>query len=432
MKPNQMASRILAAIGAGAFGQLVSVAIQLASLPLFLRYWDMATYGQWLMLTAIPAYVSMADVGMVTTAGNLMTMDMARGDPQAANRVFQSASMFLALVCLAISAVAAVAIWVVSSTSFDAQAAVFASLIATVLLTLFSGLIEILYKATGRYAVGTMASNLLRLAEWGGAMVGLIYCQSFLGVALGSLLARLAGTAIYFFKSRHAHEALVWGVGAASAHEVKAMFRPAMAFMAFPMANALTFQGMTLLIGWVLGPAVVSVFNAYRTVSRTAVQLTGIFGHALWAEFARLYGACDGLGMRALYAKSLRSGALMALGLSLLLHWMGPWLMQVWTHGKITVEPLTFGMLLAYAAVAGAWHVPRVMLMAVNQHMVLAAWSLGIAVIQLLLAYGLTLAWGIHGAALTVLICEAAMAGICVALASAHLGPNNSRRVWAS
>ena len=193
MKPNQMASRILAAIGAGAFGQLISVAIQLASLPLFLRYWDMATYGQWLMLTAIPAYVSMADVGMVTTAGNLMTMDMARGDPQAANRVFQSASMFLALVCLAISAVAAVAIWVVSSTSFDAQAAVFASLIATVLLTLFSGLIEILYKATGRYAVGTMASNLLRLAEWGGAMVGLIYCQSFLGVALGSLLARLAG-----------------------------------------------------------------------------------------------------------------------------------------------------------------------------------------------------------------------------------------------
>lgn len=427
-----MASRILAAIGAGAFGQLVSVAIQLASLPLFLRYWDMATYGQWLMLSAIPAYVSMADVGMVTTAGNRMTMDVARGDFQAANRVFQSAWLFLALVCVAISAVAALGFLIVSSTSFDAQAAVLGCLIATVLLTLFSGLIETLYKATGRYAIGTMASNLLRLAEWAGAMCGLIYWQSFLGVALGGLLARLAGTAIYFVHSRHAHEALVWGVSAASTHEVKAMCRPAMAFMAFPMANALTFQGMTLLIGWVLGPAMVSVFNAYRTVSRTAVQLTGIFGHALWAEFARLYGACDALGLRTLYVKSLRTGALMALGLSLVLHWMGPWLMQVWTHGKITVEPITFGLLLAYAAVAGMWHVPRVMLMAVNQHMVLAAWSLGIAVIQLFLAYGMTLAWDINGAALTVLICEAAMAGICVALASAHLGPNKTRRVWAS
>jgi O-antigen/teichoic acid export membrane protein len=176
----------------------------------------------------------------------------------------------------------------------------------------------------------------------------------------------------------------------------------------------------------------VSVFNAYRTVSRTAVQLTGIFGHALWAEFARQFGAGDASGLRRLYSASLRTGALLAAGLSLLLHWLGPWLMQIWTHGKITVDPITFGLLLAYAAVAGLWHVPRVMLMAVNQHMVLAAWSLGVAISQMLLAYALTHAWGISGAALSVLLCETALAGICLVLAWAQISPDNMKKVWAS
>jgi O-antigen/teichoic acid export membrane protein len=432
MKLNHMASRILAAIGAGAFGQLVSVVIQLASLPLFLRYWDMSTYGQWLMLSAIPAYVSMADVGMVTTAGNRMTMDVARGDIAAANRVFQSAALFLALVCAGITVVGGMGLWIASSAQMNVHADALACLMVTVLLTLFSGLIETLYRATGRYALGAMAANLLRLAEWAGAMLGLVYSQSFIGVALGGLLARLLGTGIYFVCSLQAHPSLVWGLSAANTQEVKSMYRPAMAFMAFPMANALTFQGMTLLIGFVAGPTMVSVFNAYRTVSRTAVQLTGIFGHALWAEFARLFGAGDASGLRGLYSTSLRTGALLAAGLSLLLHWLGPWLMQIWTHGKITVAPITFGLLLAYAAVAGLWHVPRVMLMAVNQHMVLAAWSLGVAISQMLLAYALTHAWGISGAALSVLLCETALAGICLVLAWAQISPDNMKKVWAS
>jgi O-antigen/teichoic acid export membrane protein len=106
--------------------------------------------------------------------------------------------------------------------------------------------------------------------------------------------------------------------------------------------------------------------------------------------------------------------------------------MQIWTHGKITVDPITFGLLLAYAAVAGLWHVPRVMLMAVNQHMVLAAWSLGVAISQMLLAYALTPAWGISGAALSVLLCETALAGICLVLAWAQISPDNMKKVWAS
>ena len=72
--------------------------IQVASLPLFLLHWDANRYGTWLMLSAVPTYLLMADVGMVATAGNRMTMEMARGRAEHANRIFHSATVFMVAV----------------------------------------------------------------------------------------------------------------------------------------------------------------------------------------------------------------------------------------------------------------------------------------------------------------------------------------------
>ena len=67
---HRMARRILASTGSNAYAQATTIAIQLLSLPFFLSRWDLTTYGQWLILSAVPAYLSMADVGMVTAASN--------------------------------------------------------------------------------------------------------------------------------------------------------------------------------------------------------------------------------------------------------------------------------------------------------------------------------------------------------------------------
>jgi hypothetical protein len=63
-----MLRRILLGFGANAFSQAINIAIQLVSLPLFLLYWDASTYGTWLLLSALPGYLMMADVGMVLVA----------------------------------------------------------------------------------------------------------------------------------------------------------------------------------------------------------------------------------------------------------------------------------------------------------------------------------------------------------------------------
>lgn len=414
-----MLRRVIAGMGANSFGMAISIAIQLVSLPLFLHYWDTATYGNWLILSAIPAYLSMADVGMVTAAGNKMTMALGRGDSREAKRVFQSAQLFVAVVC---SGIAMVAVPLALFAPFpgidgsDMRLALVALSIST-LLALCGGLSEAVFKATQRYAMGTMLGNLTRLAEWLGMMLGLALYGSFAAVALGGLVLRAAGIAYGMWLASRGRHPLPWGFAAAQRSELRDMAAPAISFMAFPLANALSFQGITLLVATLLGPASVAVFSTYRTLCRVAVQATAILSHALWPEFSRLFGLGDLAALQSTYRKSALLGFAQAMLLSVLLYLMAPWLLQWWTHGAIGFLPTPMVLMLLYAAIGGSWHVPRVMLMATNQHAPLANWSIAAGFLAVALAWVLGQAYALSGVALGMLLSELAIALVCIRLA---------------
>jgi type III secretory pathway component EscR len=77
--------------------------------------------------------------------------------------------------------------------------------------------------------------------------------------------------------------------------------------------------------------------------------------------------------------------------------------------------------MLAYAAVAGAWHIPRVLLMSTNRHISLAYWSLAVALSSLGLAWILGFALQLNGVALAMLLSELLIAITCAWLACAAI-----------
>lgn len=80
-------SRILRCLAATAFGQVITIVIQLVSVPLVLHFWGDRVYGEWLVLSVIPAYFAMSDVGFASIAANQMTILMAKGERQTALEV---------------------------------------------------------------------------------------------------------------------------------------------------------------------------------------------------------------------------------------------------------------------------------------------------------------------------------------------------------
>ena len=416
---NRLYKRLLAGMGANSLGMAITIGIQLVSLPLFLAHWDAATYGSWLLISALPAYLSMADVGMVAAAGNRMIMAVGAGKAASANGIFQSAQVFMACVCLGLAVIACPIIWWSpwpQGATDDQRLALMAMSIG-VLIALFGGLSEQVFKATQRYATGTLFANLIRVSEWIGSMVGLVLIGSFTAVAFGGLGLRLVGTLVVMVMARKGGHGMTWGFRHSSSEAIRQMLKPAFAFMALPLASALSLQGVTLLVGILLGPVAVAVFNTYRTLARIAVQATAIFSFALWPEFARLFGEGAHSALRQLAIRSAVLSAVQAVLLSAVLYMFAPWLLRVWTHSQIGFEPLVFGVLMTYASMAGIWHVPKVLLMATNLHGELAIWSVLVGALSVVLAWLLGRHMGLVGVSNAMLVSEALIAIICVWIA---------------
>ena len=85
--------------------RLSQTAIQLVQVPVFLHFWSVPLYGEWLILNSIPTYLWFSNAGFGTVAGNEMTMLVAGGDRDSALRVFQSCWWLIIFVCSAFTAV---------------------------------------------------------------------------------------------------------------------------------------------------------------------------------------------------------------------------------------------------------------------------------------------------------------------------------------
>src|SRR6267378_1844389 len=75
-----MSGRLSLGIGSAALFQAVNAAQAVILVPLFLRAWGAEGYGQWLALTALISYLTLADLGGQNYIANLLAMSHARGD----------------------------------------------------------------------------------------------------------------------------------------------------------------------------------------------------------------------------------------------------------------------------------------------------------------------------------------------------------------
>ena len=71
--------RIAANLGANTLGRVLGVLIQLISVPVMLSHWGAWIYGEWILLSTMPSYLAMSDIGFGNVAGNEMTMLVSRG-----------------------------------------------------------------------------------------------------------------------------------------------------------------------------------------------------------------------------------------------------------------------------------------------------------------------------------------------------------------
>lgn len=67
-------------LGANSLGFLINLTIQFLSVPIFIKYWGVEMYGEWLVLTAVSSYFAMTDMGLSTVTSNEFSISFAAGE----------------------------------------------------------------------------------------------------------------------------------------------------------------------------------------------------------------------------------------------------------------------------------------------------------------------------------------------------------------
>jgi O-antigen/teichoic acid export membrane protein len=422
--------RLIVGFWATALGPFVTLLVQLVSVPLFLHYWGSHRYGEWLIMSAVPMYLSISDIGFGTVAGNDMAMRVSAGDYSGALETFQSTWALVAGLSLAIAALAFCCIFMTPLTSWlriqtvpVPQARLVLAALSVYALgvlqasTLLSG-----FRSDGKYPLGAFATNLVRLAENAAALATLMFHGGPVRVALVMAAIRLTGTAAVAAVLTVSLRWIRFGSSHASWQRVKTLARPAFAFMAFPIGNALSIQGMTVLLGMLLGPVAVATFTPMRTLSRFPYQVIDSIKNAVWPELSSAYGAQKWELARRLHRSCCQIAFWFALIAVLGLAIAGPACFHMWTRGQVVMNQTCFYVLLTVVVASSLWNTSSAVSVAANRHQQLAVQYLLGTAGSLLLGYLLVQRFGLTGAAVALLACDLWMGSFVVRASNKLLG----------
>src|SRR2546426_666696 len=411
--------RLLKGFGANLYGQAVVVAIQLAGVPILLQYWHAQLYGEWLILFAIPSYLSMTDLGFSQSAANDMPARVARGDRAGALTLFQSlaALVFLLVVTgLLLTAGAAALLPLGSWMHFSGLGTqdvrwVLWLLAAEMLVRLTDGINHAGFRANGDYALHAAIYSSTLFAQhtsiWLLAALG--HGPVAAAATFFSIRAVVTPTVALLLTRRHRW--MHFGFGQGAFEQLRALLRPAVANTSLPLAQALNVQGMVLLVGAVLGPLAVVTFSTLRTLTRLALQFVVAVSNAAEPELAAAFGSGNRTLLRTLYLHALRAALWLALGAALGLALSGGWILQVWTHGRVAMHPALFHWLLASSVASVLWYGSLTLLKAANSHVRAAVLYAAAAGASVLLAAVLLNATGkLADVGMSLLLMDAMMA----------------------
>ncbi len=409
--------RVLSGFVAGSLGPAVSTFIQLVTVPLMLKGWGAALYGEWLVISAIPTYIALSDLGFASVAANEMTMQVAANDRAGAVKTYQSVGVLIASLSSLIVLLFSIAAMILPVRSLLNTPDLHQSelrmtlmlLAAYAALTLQSGLVSAGFRCDGHYPFSVSFQNGMRLLE------SVVSCGLVLSgtrptiVAVGLLNCRVLGLLLGNFVLHRWSPWLKLGFSEATSARIRTLFVPAVSMMAFPLANSISFQGTTLLVGHILGPVAVVSFSTLRTFTRFAYQLMESVKNSVWPELSIAFGQNNLALARSLHRRACQVALLLSVSTSVLLYVIGPQVYQHWTRNKVPFNAPVFSLLLGLVVTGTLWNTSSIVAVASNRHKQIAAVYLFATLVALGVGVALTEALGLTGTALSLFVVDLIM-----------------------
>jgi O-antigen/teichoic acid export membrane protein len=389
-------------LSAGAYNLLVTTLGQLALTPLLLSFWGTERYAHWLVLYAIPAYLGLSEAGISSSFGNKLAIALEQGRRSHAVTMAKAVRRWQAWVWLVVFVVFISTLlflplqrWLglerVPVVVFRGAAACLA---IYSLGNIQTGYYMSLFRAAGQYAQFTFAFGNLRIAE----IVLLAANASLGGGVLEASILLVVNRALFLLWCLRREETLLPGITARGPAPLGAfleMLPTGLAFLAFPLGNALINQGATVLLNRLGTESDVVKLSVGRQMARLFLNLVNLVSQAAHPDMSVAYARGDHARMKSIQVGLLRLVIWLSPVVILAAAVMGPKVVELWS-GRVVYLTAGFAALLALeSCMAAAGNLGILSAWATNRHVSLCWVFLATQISALLLAGFLLPAGGV-------------------------------------
>jgi O-antigen/teichoic acid export membrane protein len=392
MSPStNLGSRFLLNIAAFGYGPVVTLIVQLVQVPLFLSFWGVQKYGEWLVLTGVPLTFVLADAGVAQASASKCIMEVGRQNFEEARNTLRTARAYATLVALSLAFVALVlagcvdwsALLKLNAISSGSASIVFLLVACYVAVTLQGGYLGAWLRGSDRTPVHAFFEGSTRLLDLCVVAVALWLGGSFVAVGAALLLSGLFCRVTQAFVARRLSSDELSLPGKATWNQLRVVLKPSAAFIGITLTQTLTVQGGIQVLNQISNQQTVVLFNAVRVLVRTLVLFGAAVSNALRPELARLVGQEQG-ALAVAFSRGITIGTLV-FGTAMYMGFvaLGPLVIEWWTHSEVTASHVVVGMVGLHALLHVAWLMPATLSIATNRHTGYAAVYLGSAILAI-------------------------------------------------
>lgn len=386
--------RIVLGITASVADRVAVLLTQLALVPILVGHWGTEAFGVWAMLMALPSLLILGDLGFGTAATVQATMEVARGDPDAACAILSSAAQIIAVACAVLLAIAAGCLMLPVGWLRDLTGLPLSQLRSALLMVsgytcilLWTPLVSAGLRSTGRHAHAVALGTMTYLLENALLIAAVLAGLGLLGGVSALFAGRIVGFAATAFHAARIQPALLPSLYCGRADTLRELAGSAIASLSIPLATALLLHGTVATLGLVAGAVAVPAFVAARTLSRIGLQVTQVFTGAMMPEFGAAEARGDGAAKCRLVLILLLISAAIAVPFAIGLALAGPAIIRIWSGGEIAASPALMAIMALSALLGAMWKPQSDLMLAANRQREFAVPLVGAA----LAALGLTL-----------------------------------------
>lgn len=416
--------RIISGTFANSAGIVLSAVLQLVTVPILVHAWGQEKYGLWIMLTTVPTYFALTDLGFIQAATTDMTMEEARGKRDSVLCTFQSIWILIsATVTIVFIMFLAFFIFLkyvftnINSYWIIENLEIILSLVAYAGIALISRVTLAGFRSTGNYAFGTLIFDTFVMLEGVAGLLAAHFGGGFEIVIAVLIGGRLCSMSIFYKLLRHRVPWLYLGVREAKIEVLKRLLRPAITALSIPVALAINLQGAVLVLGAVLSPSAVALYTPVRTIGRVTIQLIGSVNRATMPEIAGAKGRGAQVSLQRLFKLNAALVIVILIPGGILFAIFGSRIVELWTAGQIVPSQPFVAMMAVAMMIHGTWYFTTNILLATNSHDKISPAMIFCSILSLVIMFYASYYFGIFGAAVGSAISELCYAVIILPIA---------------